>query len=241
MNTNNNKYIIVYSVILVVVVAVSLTFVAMALKPKQEDNIRIEKMQNILASVHVIATVKDAIPLYEKNITRTLVVNSKGEEITGADAFTINLASELKKPVEQQQLPVFIATIDGTEYTILPVRGKGLWGPIWGYVSLKNDYNTIFGTVFDHKGETPGLGAEISTPMFQEEFVGKEIFNEQGDFVSVSVLKGGAPAGDLHAVDAISGGTITSKGLEHMLQDCLKSYQDYFKKIKANSYGQQNS
>lgn len=241
MNTNNNKYIIVYSVILVVVVAVSLTFVAMALKPKQEDNIRIEKMQNILASAHIEATVKDAIPLYDKYITSTLVVNSKGEEIPNVDAFTINLAAELKKPEDKQQLPVFIAAIDGTNYTILPVRGKGLWGPIWGYIALENDYNTIYGVVFDHKGETPGLGAEINTPAFQDEFIGKQIFNEQGDFVSIGVLKGGATDGDLHAVDAISGGTITSKGLEHMLQDCLISYQDYFKKIKANSYGQQNS
>lgn len=241
MNTNSNKYIIIYSVVLVILVAVSLTFVAMALKPKQEDNVRIEKMQNILASAHIETSVKDAIPLYDKYITSTLVVNSIGEEVPNADGFTIDLASELKKPADKQQLPVFIATIDGTEYTILPVRGKGLWGPIWGYIALESDYNTIYGCIFDHKGETPGLGAEINTPAFQKEFEGKEIFNEQGDFVSIGVLKGAETDNDKNAVDAISGGTITSKGLEHMLFDCLKSYQEYFKKIKSSSYGQQNS
>ncbi|HEY9113378.1 MAG TPA: NADH:ubiquinone reductase (Na(+)-transporting) subunit C, partial [Bacteroidales bacterium] len=202
MNTNSNTYTIIYSIILVLVVAVSLTFVAMALKPKQEDNIRIEKMQNILASSHIEATVKDAIPLYDKYITKTFVVNSKGEEIPNVDAFTINLASELKKPVDKQQLPVFIATIEGIEYTILPVRGKGLWGPIWGYIALEEDYNTIYGVVFDHKSETPGLGAEINTPFFEDMFEGKQIFNEQGNFVSIGVLKGGASDDDMHAVDA---------------------------------------
>lgn len=233
MNTNSNKYIIVYSVILVVVVAVSLTFVAMALKPKQEDNIRIEKMQNILASAHIEATVKDAIPLYDKYITSTLVVNSKGDEIPNVNAFTVNLASELKKPVDKQQLPVFIASIDGTDYTILPVRGKGLWGPIWGYIALEKDYNTIYGVVFDHKSETPGLGAEINVPDFENMFDGKQIFDSQGTFVSIGVLKGGASPDNIHAVDAISGGTITSKGLEKMLADCLVTYEDYLK-LKAN-------
>jgi Na+-transporting NADH:ubiquinone oxidoreductase subunit C len=229
MNTNSNNYIIIYSVILVVLVAVSLTFVAMALKPKQEDNIRIEKMQNILASARIETTVKDAIPLYEKYIKRTLVVNSKGEEVPDIDGFTINLASELKKPTDKQQLPIFIAAIDGTEYTILPVRGKGLWGPIWGYIALENDYNTIYGVVFDHKSETPGLGAEINETFFEETFNGKQIFNDQGTLVSIGVLKGGASADDMHSVDAISGGTITSKGLEDMLADCLKTYENYLK------------
>lgn len=227
---HSNKYIILYSTVMVVLVAVSLTFIAMGLKSRQEDNIRIEKMQNILASVHVEASVKDAIQAYEKYITHTLTVNSKGVEISGVDAFTVDLALELKKPVEQQQLPIFIATLeDGLNYTIVPVRGKGLWGPIWGYIALKNDFNTIYGVVFDHKGETPGLGAEINTDFFEKPFENKQIFDAQGTFVSIGVIKGGVKEGDLHNVDAISGGTITSKGLEAMLKDCLKNYEEYFK------------
>lgn len=227
---HSNKYIIIYSTIMVVLVAVSLTFIAMGLKSKQEDNIRIEKMQNILASVHVDATVKNAIELYQKYITQTLTINTKGEELQGVDAFSVELSVELKKPVEQQQLPVFIATLDdGMKYTIVPVRGKGLWGPIWGYIALKDDFNTIFGAVYDHKGETPGLGAEINTDFFEQPFIGKQIFDNQGNFVSVGVIKGGVSESDLHNVDAISGGTITSKGLEAMLKDCLINYQEYFK------------
>ncbi len=227
---HSNKYIIIYSTIMVVLVAVSLTFIAMGLKSKQEDNIRIEKMQNILASVHVDATVTNAIELYQKYITHTLTINNKGEELQGVDAFSVELAVELKKPAEQQQLPVFIATLeDGLNYTIVPVRGKGLWGPIWGYIALKDDYNTIYGAVYDHKGETPGLGAEINTDLFEKQFVNKQLFKSDGNFVSVGVIKGGVSDSDLHNVDAISGGTITSKGLEAMLKDCLINYQEYFK------------
>jgi Na+-transporting NADH:ubiquinone oxidoreductase subunit C len=187
-------------------------------------------MQNILESVHIETTVKTAIDSYKKYISQTLTINNKGAEIAGVDAFSIDLSVELKKPAEQQQLPVFIATLDdGKKYTIVPVRGKGLWGPIWGYVAFMDDFNTMYGAVFDHKGETPGLGAEINTPMFERPFDGKQIFDADGKFVSIGVLKGGAKPDDIHNVDAISGGTITSKGLEYMLKDCLINYESYFK------------
>lgn len=227
---HSNKYIIIYSIIMVVLVAVSLTFVAVGLKPIQEDNIRIEKMQNILASVRIRVPADKAIATYKKYITEVKVVNNKGEEIPGVDGFSVDMAIELKKPAAQQRLPVFIATLDdGEKYSIVPVRGKGLWGPIWGYVSFTDDFNTIYGVTFDHKGETPGLGAEIATEDFQKQFEGKQIFDLQGDFTSIDVDKGGAPPGDKHAVDAISGGTITSRGLENMLKDCLVNYEVYFK------------
>ncbi len=227
---HSNKYIVIYSTVMVILVAVSLTFVAVGLKPIQEDNIRIEKMQNILESVHIETTVKTAIDTYKKYISQTLTITNKGTEIAGVDAFSVDLSVELKKPAEQQQLPVFIATLDdGKNYTIVPVRGKGLWGPVWGYMAFKDDFNTVYGAVFDHKGETPGLGAEINTPMFELPFDGKQIFNADGKFVSIGVLKGGAKPDDIHNVDAISGGTITSKGLEKMLNDCLINYEEYFK------------
>ena len=227
---HSNKYIVIYSTVMVILVAVSLTFVAVGLKPIQEDNIRIEKMQNILESVHIETTVKTAIDTYKKYISQTLTITNKGTEIAGVDAFSVDLSVELKKPAEQQQLPLFIATLDdGKNYTIVPVRGKGLWGPVWGYMAFKDDFNTVYGAVFDHKGETPGLGAEINTPMFELPFDGKQIFNADGKFVSIGVLKGGAKPDDIHNVDAISGGTITSKGLEKMLNDCLINYEEYFK------------
>ncbi len=130
-------------------------------------------------------------------------------------------------------MPVFISSLEDTKQYIIPVYGKGLWGPIWGYVSLKDDLSTIYGANFAHKGETPGLGAEIDTKDFQSKFIGKEIFNEQSKFVSVSILKGGTADPDSkYEVDGISGGTITSVGVDDMLKDCLSSYEPYFKIIK---------
>ena len=157
------------------------------------------------------------------------VKNSEGEIKILTDKITA-LKKELDKPVESRKLPVFVSKQDdGTKNFIIPVRGKGLWGPIWGYVALKNDYNTIVGASFDHKSETPGLGAEINTTEFEQQFVGKKLFNKDNEFVSVDVVKGGAPDDDPHAVDAISGGTITSNGLDAMLEDNLGSYVTYFK------------
>ena len=107
----------------------------------------------------------------------------------------------------------------------------GLWGPIWGFVSLESDFNTVYGAYFDHKGETPGLGAEIAEEPFQHQFEGKKIM-EDGKFVSVNVLKTTykSPLGPEHRVDAISGGTITSNGTDEMLKNCLAPYVSYFEK-----------
>jgi len=227
---HSNKYIFIYSAVMVVVVAVALTIVAVQLKPLQDINIRIEKMQNILASVNLVTTPKNAQELYTKYLKETLVVNEKGDLITGVDAFTVDLALELKKPPADRQLPIYIAILDnGEKAYIVPLRGKGLWGAIWGYISFKSDFNTVVGTMFDHKSETPGLGAEINTREFQQHFEGKKIFDDKGVFTSIGILKGGAKPDDMHGVDAISGGTITSKGVEKMIRDCLVGYENYFK------------
>jgi Na+-transporting NADH:ubiquinone oxidoreductase subunit C len=233
---HSNKYIFIYSIIMVVVIAVALTIVAVKLKPAQEDNIRIEKMQNILSSVNIPTTgipKKQVSDVYGKFIKTAFGVNNKGEVIEkDADRiFTIEMANELKKPVAQQILPVYIAVLEGGDSAfIVPLRGKGLWGPVWGYLSFKTDFNTVFGTTFDHKGETPGLGAEINQDWFEKPFIGKQIFTEDGKLVSITIVKGGAKPDDIHGVDAISGGTITSKGVEKMLRDNLTNYEAYFKK-----------
>ncbi len=233
---HSNKYIFVYSVILVVVIAVSLTILAVQLKPAQLENIRIEKMQNILSAVNVpILEVpkKQVGEVYAKYIKTAVGVNTKGE-IVEQDAnkvFSVELADELKKPLDKQVLPVYIAVVEnGDSAFIVPLRGKGLWGPVWGYMSFKTDFNTVFGVIFDHKAETPGLGAEINQDWFMNPFHGKQIYAENGKLVSIQVVKGGASDGDIHGVDAISGGTITSKGVEKMIIDNLTSYDAYFKK-----------
>lgn len=230
-----NRYIFIYSAILVVIVATALTITALQLKPMQQENIRIEKMQNILKAVNINADVEHASELFNKYITDSYIVNIKGEKIENINAFDIDLNKELKKTEVSRKLPVFVCTLENSEiYYIVPLRGKGLWGPIWGYIGLYDDFNTIYGAFFDHQGETPGLGAEIDTEKFQSQFKGKKIFNDKGEFISVKVIKGGAKPENTHGVDAISGGTITSDGVTEMLSSGLLQYIDFFKQQQNN-------
>lgn len=226
----SNRYTFIFSIVMVVIVASLLSLAATVLQPAQQRNLEIEKKKSMLESIRIPATRENAMELYDKYIRESLVLNSSGEIIKGIDAFNVVLKNEQKKALEQQSLPLFRALTDnGDAVIILPVEGKGLWGPINGYISLKQDMNTIYGVTFDHKGETPGLGAEINTTDFEIMFRDKKLFDDR-EFVSVKVLKGGADPDDIHGVDAISGGTITSKGLEKMLYDCLSKYDDYLLK-----------
>jgi Na+-transporting NADH:ubiquinone oxidoreductase subunit C len=232
MKEFSNRYIFIFSAIMVIAVATLLSLAATLLQPRQQKNLEIEKKKSMLESIGIPSTHETTESLYDKYINESFVLNSKGEVVPGVEAFNVVLNIEQKKPLEQQYLPVFNAVPDnGEKVIIIPVEGKGLWGPVYGYVSLKADMNTIFGVTFDHKGETPGLGAEINTTEFESMFIGKRLF-EEGKFVSVGVLKGGAKPDDPHGVDAISGGTITSKGLEKMLKDCIVKYNDYLLKTK---------
>jgi Na+-transporting NADH:ubiquinone oxidoreductase subunit C len=233
MKEFSSKYIFVFSTVMVVVVAVFLSLAATLLQPAQEKNLEIAKKSSMLESIGIAATPRNTEELYAKYITGSFVMNIKGEKVEGVDAFTVDLRAEQKKQLEEQLLPVFSALTDkGDTLVILPLEGKGLWGPIWGYISLESDMNTIYGVTFDHKGETPGLGAEINTPAFEGMFPGKKIF-EDGNFVSISVVKGGARDDDPHAIDAISGGTITSKGLQKMLFEGLGKYSELLSKKKS--------
>ncbi len=222
-----------YASAMVIIVALVLSAAATLLRPFQEKNMRIEKMQDILSTIDITAPKDEAIDLFEQYITQTKVLNYQGEEVEG-DAFEVDLQDENRKPVEERQLPLYIADVDGELFYVVPLRGNGLWGAIWGYLSFRGDLTTIAGANFDHASETPGLGAEISDPPFQKQFVGKKIFDENGNFTPVEVVKGGAPSGDPHAVDAISGGTITSDGVADMLRNGLEVYKPYFLKQKTS-------
>lgn len=238
MKSFSNTYIFVFSLIMVTIVAILLSFVSMQLKPRQQLNLEIERKQDILRSVGKAENVGEVSDKnsyineeFGKYITEAYVVNFNGDRVE-SDAFevTLKIKEEVDKEPEERNYPVFVyADPQGGQKYVVPVMGKGLWGPIWGYVAFNSDMNTISGAVFDHKGETPGLGAEINQSWFQEPFAGKTIFNEQGEFVSIEVVKGGAAPGDPHGVDGISGGTITSKGLEDMLSDCLAGYVNFFR------------
>ena len=232
MNVNKNSYTFGFAAVMVVVVAALLSVAAISLKPFQSRNILLEKKQNILSSVGINIDRDEADIQYPVFVKEELVLNYKGEEIDGV-AFDIDLQKELKKGKKFQSLPLFISEVDEKKQYIIPLRGKGLWGPIWGFIALEDDLNKVFGAVFDHKGETPGLGAEINRPFFEDPFSGKTIF-ENGVLISVKVVKGGAQKGDMHAVDGISGGTITSDGVSDMLYERLSMYLPYFSKIKSD-------
>lgn len=231
MKNFSNTYIFIFSTVMVILVAALLSTAAMVLQPIQQKNIEIEKKMKILGSIGISSESSTVDNLYEKYIKDDYVVDSKGNKKEGIDAFYVNMKDELHKPVAERNLSVFVGQLDdGQQEYIVPVRGTGLWGPIFGYVSFNSDFNTIYGTNFDHEGETPGLGAQITTDWFQNEFKGKKIFKDDGSFTSVKVVKGHADPSSPYEVDAISGSTLTSKGLEAMLHDCLLTYEAYFKK-----------
>lgn len=234
MKQFNNRYIFIFSSVMVIIVAVMLSLAATLLQPQQEKNLEIEKKRSMLESIKIPATKQNTEELYDKYIKESFVIRSNGERVEGVNAFTINLRAEQKKPVEEQNLPVFIAIPEsGEKVTIMALEGKGLWGAIWGFVSLESDMNTVYGVTFDHKGETPGLGAEINTTPFESMFYDKKIY-ENGNYTSIKVIKGGARPDDPHGVDAVSGGTITSKGLEKMLFEGIKKYDEFLQKNKSN-------
>ena len=210
MNKNSNLYIVIYSTVMVVVVATLLAVAALALKSRQDANILNEKKEAILSSLSLQGQNYD-------EVIEAFVVNEQGEKIEGQDP--LQLLFDLKTAFAENTLPVFKAE-DGR--IVVPVSGVGLWGPMWGYVALEKDMNTISGIVLDHAGETPGLGAEVATPKHQAMYKGKTIF-EGDEFVSVTLRKGGAKDAN-HEVDAISGGTKTSDGVTAMLKSSLGAY-----------------
>ena len=230
MDVNKNSYTFGFAAVMVVVVAALLSVAAILLKPSQTRNILLEKKQNILSSVGINIDREAADIQYPIFVKEELVLNYKGEEIDGV-AFDVDLQKELKKDKKLQSLPLFISEVDGKKQYIIPLRGKGLWGPIWGFISLEDDLNKVFGAVFDHKAETPGLGAEINQPFFEDPFSGKSIF-EGEELKSIKVIKGGAGEDNMYGVDGISGGTITSDGVTDMLLERLTMYLPYFNKIK---------
>lgn len=230
--TNSNGYTFLFSVIMVLVVASVLAFTATSLQPIQKENVRQEKMQSILATIGVETDRAGAEELYDQYITDEVTLDYKGEEREDVDAFTVDLAKELKRSDEEQNFPLYVADYEGKTYYIVPLRGNGLWNAIFGYISLKDDVNTIKGATFDHLGETPGLGAEITKEWFKESFADEKIFDESGNLVGVSVVKGDIDASDKddNQVDAISGATITGDGVSDMISERLQRYLPYFKK-----------
>ncbi len=224
LSTNSNAYTLIYSAVLVIVVAFLLSFVASSLRERQEANQRIDKKSQILAAINV--TDSDVEAAYDKYVKSAEVVNANGDVVPGKDGFDV----DFKMQADAENMPVYVCEVDGATKYIVPVKGNGLWGPIWGYVGLNDDKNTVCGVYFAHASETPGLGAEIVTPAFRKPFEGKHIKNGAGEVVSIAVLKKGQVAQGQDQVDAISGGTITSDGVNAMLKKSLGDYEKFLTK-----------
>ena len=230
MNTNSNTYTVIYSIILVVVVAAVLAFAAMFLKPTQEANVKKDTIGQILTAA-TLTNVADAAILdtYKAEIESAILVNFEGEKVGDLNINDCEVygTSDLKRQIaaEQKSLPVYIFK---NGYTVVPCYGAGLWGPIWGYIGFEGDLNTIKAVRFGHKGETPGLGAKIADePSFAEAFVGKTV--GEGEIL-FEVAKPANRQTENNGVDAISGATITSQALGNTLNQWFGFYQNYFAK-----------
>lgn len=241
----SNSYIIIFSVILTVVLGGLLALAAVGLGPIQQVQIDIDTRRSILNAVMDVSKIDkaDITGVYEQRI-KSIVVNSAGDVVeTDADgnplvAEKVNIAKQFKIAPEDRLYPVFQFmdenNPDVVDAYIVPVYGNGLWDNIWGYIALEKDLATIRGVVLDHAGETPGLGARITSIEVQRRYIGKKIYNDVGEMVAVSMMKGetGDPSiYDANQVDGISGSTITANGVNIMLKNYLNHYEDYFHKV----------
>lgn len=225
MNTNSNSYTIIYASVMVVIVAFLLAFVSASLKPTQEKNEELDKMKQILAALNVDTKGQDAEALYKKYVKSDEILNANGDIVSENGGFAIDMAVEMSMSVAERQLPLYVCDVNGQTKYVIPLSGAGLWGPIWGYVGLNEDKDTVYGVYFSHASETPGLGAEISTSAFQKEFDGKKVMKDGQ--IALAVEKNGKVTDPAYQVDGISGGTITSKGVDDMIKNCLGQYNKF--------------
>ena len=236
MSRDSNLYTFLFVGIMIVGIASILAYTSQTLKPMQDENVKNEKMQNILSTVGINVSREEAEKSYKKYIVEELALKIDGSINENINPFSdLNLAKELKKDYEDQHFPLYVAEINSEKYYIIELRGTGLWDAIWGYISLKSDFNTVNGVSFDHKGETAGLGAEITKDWFKESFKDEKIFNSDGELVGIPVLKGNNDPNNIdkddHQVDAISGSTITGDGVTDMIYERVNNYLPYLSLI----------
>ncbi|MEE3148974.1 MULTISPECIES: Na(+)-translocating NADH-quinone reductase subunit C [Leeuwenhoekiella] len=241
-NTDKNSYTIIFAIVMVLVVGALLAFTASSLKPTITENERFEKQQNILYAMGINENVEGSVNFiptaeveaeFSKYIKQQLVIQN-GEVKQDSAAYLIDLKGELSKDMSERKLPLFVGEKEGKDYYIIPLYGKGLWDAIWGFVALDADY-VVQGVFFDHKGETPGLGANIKERYFMDDFTGEEIMNGT-QYEGITVAKGNNdPLNDRKddgKVDAIAGATITGNGVTAMINSTVKLYIPYLKDIK---------
>lgn len=234
INTNSNLYIITYSVLMVVIVAFLLAFVSKSLQSKSEANVAIDKKSQILSALNIRNLESEQIEKkYSDVIVADQVLDKHGNIVKDGknkdeDAFIMS-----SKDISENLLPLYVCKIDGETKYVVPVYGMGLWGALWGYISINKDGNTVYGSYFSHQSETAGLGALITEKKFQDQFKNKVIFGNSK--VLLSVVKAGKKVNGLpnnSRCDAVTGATLTSDGVDEMLKTSLKKYTNMFKNIK---------
>lgn len=245
-NTESNKYTILFAVGMVIVVGSLLAFTASSLKPNIKENERMEKQQNILYAMGinengdndiVFVSTDKAASEFSKYISKQLIVDALGGSIEDNEAYLIDIKKEQAKAKNGQvrNLPLFVGEKEGETFYIAPIRGKGLWDAIWGYIAMDKNM-VVKGAYFDHKGETPGLGANIKQRYFMDDFYGEKLLTESGEFKGITVAKGNNDPKNLdkddYEVDALAGATITGDGVSAMIKSDLKLYLPFFKNLK---------
>ncbi|ULC60453.1 Na(+)-translocating NADH-quinone reductase subunit C [Flaviramulus sp. BrNp1-15] len=246
VNTDKNSYTIIFAIAMVLVVGSLLAFTASSLRPNIDENKRMEKQQNILYAMGVngnegtgdITFVGTDVVAdeFSKYIKQQLVIEN-GVAKQDDKAYLIDIKKEQAKAKNggTRRLPLFVGEKDGKTFYITPIRGKGLWDAIWGYVALDKNM-VVQGAFFDHAGETPGLGANIKQRYFMDDFYGERLLTEAGVFKGITVAKGNAdPKNEIkddYEVDALAGATITGDGVTAMIKKDLKLYLPYFKTLK---------
>ncbi|MCB9224879.1 MAG: NADH:ubiquinone reductase (Na(+)-transporting) subunit C [Crocinitomicaceae bacterium] len=229
INKDSNGYTFMFAIALVVIVGAGLAAVSMGLKPMQDKNIEVKKKMDILGALNIESTRENATQDYDKYIKsdECVVLDSDGNVKDGLVAFDIDIKVQFRDKTldpKDRDYPLYVAEVDGETKYVIPVVGSGLWGPIWGYFAVNADKESIYGAKFDHKTETPGLGAEIKQEFYYSQYVGEKITSQ------IKSVKDGSGAGVNGKVDGITGGTITSKGVEEMVNRTLGVYVKYFNK-----------
>lgn len=242
--TEKNSYTVFFAIIMVIIVGALLAFTASALKERIAENKRIEKQQNILYAMGVNENEgnkanfvsKDVVgESFQKYIVNQLVIQD-GNESQDEQAYLIDIKKEQEsaKSGNGRRLPLFVGEKEGKKFYIAPIRGKGLWDAIWAYVAMDENM-VVQGAYFDHKGETPGLGANIKERFFMDDFIGEHLMSN-GAFKGITVSKSNGDPKNVdktdNEVDAIAGSTITGDGVTAMIRNELKLYVPYFKNLK---------
>ncbi len=238
-NTEKNSYTVIFSIGMVVVVGAVLAGLFGSLNGNIQENKKKEKKQNILFAMGIKdVSAAEADATFAKYIGENQYIIEGTKATKTTEAFDINVKKEGQKAKDAEytrKLPLYVGTVDGKKSYIVPLYGKGLWDAIWGYIALEEDLKTVKGAFFDHKGETPGLGANIKESFFYEDFQGESIVSG-AEYVGITVAKGNNdPKNERkndNKVDAIAGATITGDGVTAMIKSDLKLYAPYFKTVK---------